>query len=144
MKIYNISIASDHAGFALKQEIIRHLSQIGHKVIDLGPYDETSVDYPDYANSLCEHIIEKSSEFGILICRTGIGMSIAANRHSTIRAALCTKIEMVELARMHNDANVIVLGCGMNDNNTNITFVDKFLATSFEGGRHIQRLGKIS
>lgn len=144
MKIYNISIASDHSGLLIKQEIIEHLSKMGHKVIDLGPYDETSVDYPDYANLLCENIIEQSSQFGILICRTGIGMSIAANRHSGIRAALCTKVEMAELARLHNDANVIVLGGGIVDNDTNITLIDKFLNTSFEGGRHIKRLAKIS
>lgn len=144
MKIYNISIASDHAGLVLKQEIIAYLSQMGHKVMDLGPYDEASVDYPDYANLLCENIIEQTSQFGILICRTGIGMSIAANRHSGIRAALCTKIEMAELARLHNDANVIVLGCGIIDNKANIGFVDRFLTTSFEGGRHIRRLAKIS
>jgi ribose 5-phosphate isomerase B len=144
MKIYNISIASDHSGLLIKQEIIAHLSKMGHKVIDLGPYDDASVDYPDYANLLCENIIEQSSQFGILICRTGIGMSIAANRHSGVRAALCTKIEMAELARLHNDANVIVLGCGIVDNDTNITLIDKFLNTSFEGGRHIKRLAKIS
>ncbi len=143
MHLYNISIASDHSGVSLKKQIYSHLIALGHKVIDLGPYDETSVDYPDYANIICENLLEKSSHFGILICRTGIGMSIAANRHSKIRAALCTNIQMAELARMHNDANILILGCGINDDQTNISLIDKFLTTSFEGGRHIKRLAKI-
>lgn len=143
MNIYNISIASDHAGVFLKKQITKHLTVIGHKVTDLGPYDETSVDYPDYANNLCDHLLEKSSQFGILICKTGIGMSIAANRHSGIRAALCTNLQMAELARMHNDANILILGCGINDDETNISLTDKFFTTNFEGGRHIKRLDKI-
>lgn len=144
MNIYNISIASDHAGVPLKKQIVEHLTTLGHKITDLGPYDETSVDYPDYADLVCEHLLEKSSQFGILICRTGIGMSIAANRHSNIRAALCVNAQMAELARMHNDANLLILGCGLNNDQTNISLIDKFLATNFEGGRHIKRLAKIS
>lgn len=143
MNIYNISIASDHSGVLLKKQITSHLTALGHNIIDLGPYDESSVDYPDYANLLCENMLEKSSQFGILICKTGIGMSIAANRHSRIRAALCVNLQMAELARMHNDANILVLGCGINNDQTNISLVDKFLATNFEGGRHIKRLSKI-
>lgn len=144
MATYNISIASDHAGYILKNKIIQHLQQAGHKLIDLGTNGDTSVDYPDYADSLCERILEQSSQFGILICGAGIGMSIAANRHSGIRAALCTAPIMAEKAKSHNDANVLVLGSKITDDNTSLAIVDKFFASNFEGGRHIKRLAKIS
>lgn len=145
MSIYNISIASDHAGFSLKEKIIRYLNSIDCDVTDLGPKgNNESVDYPDYAITLCKYLLENPGNIGILICATGIGMSIAANRFSDIRAALCTSVEMAELARMHNDANILVLGSKINSVDTNISIVKKFLSTSFEGGRHILRLAKIT
>lgn len=144
MATYNISIASDHAGYILKSRIIQHLEQSGHKLIDLGTNGDTSVDYPDYADTLCEHLLDHNSQFGILICGAGIGMSIAANRRSGIRAALCTSALMAEKAKSHNDANVLVLGSKIVDDATNLAIVDKFFTSNFEGGRHIKRLAKIS
>lgn len=143
MNTYNISIASDHAGYILKSKIIQHVRQSGHKLIDLGTNSDVSVDYPDYADLLCEHLLDNNSQFGILICGAGNGMAIAANRRSGIRAALCTNTLMAEKAKSHNDANVLVLGSKIMDDDTNIAIVEKFLISSFEGGRHIKRLAKI-
>lgn len=144
MNNYNISIASDHAGFALKHKAISYLKSLGHNLIDLGTNNEfEKVDYPDYASALSEHLLSGLSDFGILICRSGIGMSIAANRFSGIRAALCTTPEVSELARLHNDANILVLSCLVVED-LNMRIIDKFLSTRFEGGRHIARLAKIS
>jgi ribose 5-phosphate isomerase B len=146
MPSHNISIASDHAGYLLKDKIINLLQSQGHKLFDLGTNSDTTVDYPDYADLCCEHILDGESKFGILICGTGIGMSIAANRYSGIRATLCTSVFMSERARSHNDANVLVLGSKIDgiDDTMNLAIVDKFFSTSFEGGRHIRRLAKIS
>lgn len=142
--MYNISIASDHAGFSLKQAITEYLESKNYKTLDLGVFNgESSVDYPDYASSLCESLLENIGNIGILICATGIGMSIAANRFSGIRAALCTSVAMAELSRQHNDANILVLGCKNNSIDEVLSMVQKFLDTSFEGGRHIKRLAKI-
>jgi ribose 5-phosphate isomerase B len=143
MDLYKIVIASDHAGYLLKDKIIEYLRSCGHDVIDLGTNSDQTVDYPDYAEMLCENISEGMSQFGILICATGIGMSIAANRHSDIRAALTTNLFMVERARLHNDANVLVLGSKVIDDDLSLEIVTKFFATNFEGGRHIKRLAKI-
>lgn len=145
MILHKIAIASDHKGYDLKTKVIEMLKQSSHKIIDLGTNDENVVDYPDYANSLCEYMLSNSDiQYGILICSTGIGMSISANRHSGIRAALVTTTFMAENARLHNDANVLVLGAKVLDDEANISLVQKFISTSFEGGRHIQRLSKIS
>lgn len=143
MDLYKIAIASDHAGYLLKDKVIFRLTQQGHRVIDLGTNSDQTVDYPDYADILCEHIVDGVSQFGILICGTGVGMSIAANRHSDIRAALATNLFTAERARLHNDANVLVLGSKSIDDKLNLEIVDRFFATSFEGGRHIKRLAKI-
>lgn len=145
MILHKIAIASDHKGYDLKTKVIEMLKQSSHKIIDLGTNDENVVDYPDYANSLCEYMLSNSDiQYGILICSTGIGMSISANRYSGIRAALVTTTFMAENARLHNDANVLVLGAKVLDDEANISLVQKFISTSFEGGRHIQRLSKIS
>lgn len=143
MKIYDLAIASDHAGVNLKAKIIKFLQQKGLKVLNLGPDDDDKVDYPDYAHKMVEEIIEQSTPKGILICGTGIGMSIAANRSSSIRAALCITESMAEYARLHNNANVLVLGSKLIEDETSLKLVEKFLNTKFEGGRHIGRLNKI-
>lgn len=141
---YKIAIASDHAGYSLKQQIINMLSNTEHEVEDLGTYSEAKVDYPDYANKLCNSIRAGENQIGILLCSTGIGMSIAANRHSGIRAALVLSEYMASRARMHNDANILVLGTKTTADKDNLSFVQTFLATTFEGGRHIKRLSKIT
>lgn len=143
MKNYDLAIASDHAGTHLKAKIIKYLEQKGLKILNLGSDTEERVDYPDYAYKMVEEIIEESVPKGILICGTGIGMSIAANRSSSIRAALCVTEYMAELSRLHNNANVLVLGSKLVDDEFSLKIVDKFLNTQFEGGRHARRLSKI-
>lgn len=138
-----ITIASDHAGFKLKNKIIQHLKSLKYKVSDLGCDDEQPVDYPDYTKLVVEHMLEGLSEIGILICGTGIGMSIAANRNSEIRAALCINEFMAERSRSHNDANILVLGSKLQSDAIALKMIDKFLNTKFEGGRHQRRLSKI-
>lgn len=143
MKNYDLAIASDHAGVNLKAKIIQFLQKKNLKILDLGTDTDESVDYPDYSHKMVEEIIEKTVPAGILICGTGIGMSIAANRSSSIRAALCITEYMAERARMHNDANILVLGSKLTPDELSIKMVERFLETKFEGGRHIRRLGKI-
>ena len=143
MKIYDLAIASDHAGVNLKSQIIKFLQEKGLKILNLGPDDEERVDYPDYAHKMLEEIIEGAAPKGILICGTGIGMSIAANRSSEIRAALCVTPMMAEYARLHNNANILVLGSKIIDDNLSLELVDIFLNTKFEGGRHLRRIKKI-
>ena len=140
-----IAIASDHAGFELKSQCIKLLELLSHKILDLGPHSsQPSVDYPDYAKLVCEEINEKNSTFGILICGTGIGMSIAANRISSIRAALCFNDQMAFAARAHNNANVLVMGARIISYDQAKEIIIKFLNTNFEGGRHLNRIQKIS
>lgn len=133
----DIFIASDHAGFRLKEFLKKSF-----RLIDLGTDTEDSCDYPIFAKKLAEKINEENR--GILICGTGIGMSIAANRFSHIRAALCTNEAMAELARQHNDANVLVLGARIIFEDTALKCVEKFLSTDFEGGRHQRRISLIN
>jgi len=144
MQNHQLAIASDHAGIDLKDEIIKFLQKKDVIVVDLGANNLERVDYPDYAHNLMEKIIEGSVEHGILICATGIGMSMTANRSSDIRAALCTTEFMAERARLHNDANILVLGAKIINSDTALKIVDTFLNTEFEGGRHAHRLAKIS
>ena len=143
MNNYDLAIASDHSGFELKEKIIKLLTSKNLKVLDLGTNSTESVDYPDFAYKVTREIIEKTTLKGILICKTGIGMSIAANRSSEIRAALCTSEEMAENARSHNNANILVLGCKLVDDKVSFKIVEKFLNTKFEGARHLRRLAKI-
>ena len=139
-----IAIASDHAGFDLKSIIIKNINQ-KYQIIDLGCSDsKTSVDYPDFANKVAEKIINQEAGFGILICGSGIGISIAANRFHQVRAALCCNLKNVILARQHNDANILCLGARFIDNTIAIQMVESFLTTKFEGGRHIKRVEKLS
>ena len=141
----NIYIASDHRGVALKQVIISYLSNYSHKKLkltDLGCKTDERVDYPTYAHDLCKHVREGEAK-GILICHTANGMSIAANKHHKIRAALAFNSKISELARLHNDANVICLPAGFLTNNEATRIIDKFLETDFMGDRHRERLEMI-
>lgn len=139
-----IAIASDHAGVDYKALIIEHLKTGGFQTIDLGCHDHHSVDYPDFASRLCHEIINGKAEKGILICGSGIGMSIAANRYPNIRAALCQTSEIAILSRQHNDANVLCLGSRMISTNEALSIIDAFLHTEFEGGRHASRITKLT
>ncbi len=136
-------IASDHGGLALKQIIVDHLIQNGVDVTDLGVNDETSVDYPDYAALVAEPISKGLEQQGILVCGTGIGMSIAANKYSGVRAALVHDEFTAQMAREHNNANILVLGGRVLEPDLACRMVDTWLDGKFEGGRHQNRLNKI-
>jgi len=140
-----IYLASDHAGLSLKAEIIKFLLKNNLEFLDLGCYTDSSVDYPDYAKKLAQNIKENPLSKGVLICGSGIGMSIAANRCNHIRAALCITPEMAELARKHNDANVLVLGARLISKNIAISCLKAFIDTNFsKDQRHINRINKLS
>ncbi len=138
-----IVVASDHAAVELKRRVVELLAARGEAHTDLGPADDRSVDYPDYAHRLVAEITAGRAESGILICGTGIGMSMAANRHPGIRAALCHDAYTAEMARRHNDANVLCLGARVVGTGVAEQVVEVFLATAFEGGRHQRRVTKI-
>lgn len=138
-----IALASDHAGFALKQALADELRAGGHTVLDLGPQDEASVDYPDYANRLAAALGDGRAERGVLVCGSGIGIEIAANRHPHVRAANCVHATMARLARSHNDANVLALGSRLIGLETARDCLKAFLDTPFEGGRHQGRVDKL-
>ena len=138
-----IAIGSDHAGFTRKQEILEHLQALGHDVKDLGTYSKDSMDYPDIAVEVSKLVASKEVERGILVCGSGIGVSIVANKTEGVRAANCINEEMATLSRQHNDANVLTMGERMVDTKTALSMVDIFLNTPFEGGRHEQRVNKI-
>ena len=135
-----ISIASDHAGFELKEIIKNHFDLNNITYIDFGTHSTESVDYPVYANKVCASIKTGESELGVLVCGTGIGMCIAANKQKNIRAACCGDIYSAKMARLHNDANVITLGSRVIGSGLAIEVVKKFIATDFEGGRHTGRV----
>lgn len=138
-----IAIASDQGGFALKQELLAHLTQNKVPYKDFGVYDTASVDYPDYAEPACRAVLSGEAQFAILICGTGIGMSIAANKINGIRAALCGDCFSAKYTRLHNDANVLCLGGRVTGPGLAAEIVDLFLAGTYEGGRHDNRLAKI-
>ena len=140
----NIAIGADHAGFALKQEIAEALRAAGHNVMDKGADSAASTDYPDYAEAVAQAVAAGAAERGILVCSTGVGMSIAAIKIHGVRAALAVNPEEVQLTRQHNDANVLTLGAKFTDAATANQFVKLFLETPFEGGRHQRRVDKIS
>ncbi len=143
LDIKKILIAADHGGYGLKSDISQYLSNKGIEVIDLGCNSSDSVDYPDYGHKMAEAINVNQAEFGIVICGTGIGISIAANRHQGIRAALCHDVTTAKLTRQHNDANILALGARIIGKNVAFDCVDAFLNTEFEGGRHQTRINKI-
>jgi ribose 5-phosphate isomerase B len=138
-----IAIASDHAGLGLKADICRLLRSLGIEVEDLGPQDTKSVDYPDYAHLLSRAVSDGRIERGILICGSGIGMSMAANRHPGVRAALCHDAYTAEMARRHNDANVLCIGERTTGPGVAEQIVQVFIDTGFEGERHQRRVAKI-
>lgn len=138
-----ILLASDHAGYKLKEELKQHLSK-DYNVIDLGTNSEESVDYPDFGHKLAKAIEKKEAEKGVLICGSGVGISIAANRNQAVRAALVNSEEIAKLARLHNDANVICFGARFIESNLAKKCLDTFLSTQFEGGRHENRVKKLS
>jgi ribose 5-phosphate isomerase B len=145
MSSETVAIAADHAGFALKSPLKEELARMGRAVVDLGTMSEESVDYPDVAEKLLAAIDQGGAKLGILMCGTGIGMSIAANRNPKIRAALCLTPEMARLARQHNDANVLVMGGRLMKPEIARECLRAFLETPFEGGgRHERRIAKLS
>lgn len=135
-----IALGCDHGGLALKAEIVQWLVRAGHEVADLGCYSEEAVDYPVFADLVCAAIIEGRSSCGILICGTGIGMSIAANRHRQIRAALCHDAFTARMSREHNNANVLCLGARVLGSGVVMDIVTTWLSTEFAGGRHLRRI----
>ncbi len=138
-----IAIGCDHGGFELKEHILKHLEETGVKYIDYGTYSEESVDYPDCAKPVCKAIQDGTAKAGILICGTGIGISIAANKHKGIRAALCSDVYSAKMTKMHNDSNIICLGGRVTGRELAFMIIDTWLATDFEGGRHCARISKI-
>jgi ribose 5-phosphate isomerase B len=138
-----IFLSSDHAGYKLKEFIKLHLNKKKIKYMDLGPYNDLSVDYPDYAHKVAKKVKTNKNYVGILVCGSGMGMNIAANRHKNIRAAQCFNLKSTKLSRLHNDANIITLGSRLISKNNALKFISVFLSTKFEAGRHVKRLKKI-
>ena len=143
IKSKKVVLASDHAGFKLKEEIKKFLIKKKRKVLDLGTANVSSVDYPDYAHLLSKKMEKNKNQFGILICGSGAGMSMAANKHKNIRAALCYDIKSTKLSRLHNNANVMTIGAKLTKKNVALKCVSTFLKTDFDGGRHSRRVKKI-
>jgi ribose 5-phosphate isomerase B len=139
-----IAIASDHAALALKAALVDHVRGLGHDITDLGPHNESSVDYPDYGYKLATAIAESDAERGIALCGSGIGISIAVNRNPAARAALVSEPLSAQLAREHNDANVIAMGARLIGIEMAKACVDRFLTTEFGGDRHQRRVDKLS
>ncbi|MCC9622915.1 ribose 5-phosphate isomerase B [Thalassospira sp. MA62] len=144
MTVKTLAVATDHGGVQLKSAIIDDLKKRGFEVLDLGTNGSESVDYPDYAKLVVKAILDGKAEAGILICGSGIGMSIAANRYPEIRAALVHDRLSTELCRQHNNANVLCLGARLLGDATALDCVDAFVSTEFEGGRHALRVAKLS
>ena len=140
MKFY---IATDHAGYALKEFTKDYVRELGHEIVDLGPDNADRVDYPDFAKKCAESVVSDEGSFGILICGTGIGISIAANKVSGIRAALCHDAFTAEATRAHNDANILCFGERVVGKGVIESMLDAFCNTEFEGGRHAGRIDKI-
>ena len=139
-----LAIASDHAALTLKAELLDYLRVAGHSVEDLGPHDAQSVDYPDYGYKLGDSVANGSAEFGIALCGSGIGISIAVNRNPACRCALVSEPLSAKLAREHNDANVIAMGARLTGSDMAKACIDAFLSTEFGGDRHIRRVQKLS
>ncbi|MDY3239962.1 MAG: ribose 5-phosphate isomerase B [Anaerovoracaceae bacterium] len=135
-----IAAASDHGGFALKEEVKKHLMERGIEVLDLGTHSEESVDYPVYGKACGEAVASGKADLGIVVCGTGIGISIAANKVKGIRCGLCTSVEMARLTKQHNNANILALGGRTTETGLAMEIVDTWLDTEFEGGRHQRRV----
>ena len=143
INLKKIYISSDHAGFTLKEYIKVYLNKKKIKIIDLGPNNNKSVDYPIYAHNLAKKVKNNKKNVGILVCGSGTGMCITANKHKNIRAAQCFSQKSTKLSRLHNDANIITLGSRLISKKKACSFVNLFLNTKFEGGRHNKRLRRI-
>lgn len=135
-----VAIGSDHGGFSLKEVIVPFLKELGHEVLDVGCHDEQSVDYPQFADTVCENVSSTNADLGILICGTGIGMSMAANKHKGIRAALCSEQYTAHMSREHNNANILCLGERVTGPGVAMEIVRTWLDTQFGGGRHLRRI----
>jgi ribose 5-phosphate isomerase B len=140
---HNIAIGCDHAGPALKSKVTALLTELGANVINLGTDGDESVDYPDFGQAVAQAVIDGKAEMGVLICGSGIGISIAANRFADIRCALCHDANTATLSRLHNNANVIALGARIVDEATALDSIKAFFTTEFEGGRHQKRIDKM-
>lgn len=139
----NIAIAADHAGVSLKRQLKQAMEEKGHSVEDLGPEGEESVDYPDFAHQVAARVASGDAEYAVLVCGTGVGMSMAANRHALVRAVCCSDELTARMARAHNNANVLCLGARVVGPGTAESLVQAFLETAFDGGRHEGRVAKI-
>lgn len=139
-----ISIGCDHAGYEYKDNIIKYLTKQGHKVTNHGTDGPDSVDYPDFAHPVAEDVESRKAKLGVLICGSGNGVAMAANKHQKIRAALCWNTDLAKLARQHNNANVIAIPARFVTKRMATNMVKAFIDTEFEGGRHKRRVGKIS
>ena len=139
-----VAIGSDHAGFDLKQVLAAYLAELGYDVLDLGTDGPESVDYPDFGLAVAKAVAEEKASFGVVVCGTGIGISIAANRVPQVRAALCHDHTTAELSRRHNDANILALGSRIIGVEVAKDCLRTFLATPFDGGRHVGRVAKLS
>ena len=139
-----IAIAADHAGFSLKEKLRQKLAQDGHEVVDFGTASDASCDYPDFAQPVARDVAQGRSDRGILVCSTGIGMAMAANKVDGVRAAPAQSDDEVKFTREHNDANVLTLGAKYMDDTRAMQLIDIFLTTEFDGGRHARRVAKIA
>ncbi|OIP05627.1 MAG: ribose 5-phosphate isomerase B [Flavobacteriales bacterium CG_4_10_14_0_2_um_filter_32_8] len=144
MKVKKIAIGSDHAGFELKEIIIKHLVKLNILVEDFGTFSSERADYPDFAHPVANAVENNKVDLGILICGSGNGINMTANKHLRIRSALCWKPAIAEMARLHNDANIIALPARFISNTDALKCVDIFITTDFEGGRHTERINKIA
>ena len=138
-----VCIASDHAGYNLKEVIKNHLIDKNVFIFDMGPFNDDSVDYPDYAKKLANRIKLKKSDAGILICGSGTGMAISANKIKSVRAAVCYNVKSTRLSRQHNNANIIAVGSRLTKKKLCLKLIEVFLKTKFDGGRHLRRVKKI-
>ena len=139
-----LAFAADHAGFDLKERLRARAAELGHEVLDLGAHSKESVDYPDFGARCAREVAEGRADRGVLVCGTGVGISIAANKVKGARAALCHDHFTAEMSRKHNDANVLAVGARVVGDGVAIDILETFLATAFEGGRHAGRVGKIT
>jgi ribose 5-phosphate isomerase B len=139
-----ISIGADHAGFEMKERVKKHLLSLGHDVSDVGTHSTESTDYPPYAFRVAEAVRDAKAERGVLLCDSGNGIAIAANKVGGIRATICIDVKMAELARRHNDSNVLVLASGFTAPDALVPIVDTWLDTTFDGGRHARRVAQIT
>ncbi|HEY4649943.1 MAG TPA: ribose 5-phosphate isomerase B [Pontibacter sp.] len=141
---YNIAIGGDHAGYTYKENLKKVLTDLGYEVQDFGPGSEASVDYPDHVHPLAKAVVKKTADFGILICGSGNGVAMTANKYPEIRAALCWQPELAKLSREHNDANILCIPARFVSEKEAEEMVKVFLSTAFEGGRHLNRVNKIA